>query len=101
MAYGIKLKNSSGNTFYDSSVIGGNFLGSFTASAGSNASFTIPHIDLIHTTYIQKFMINDLPTNQEAHSHTVSVNGTTGVVTATAVGNSSQSQTTHVIILGK
>ena len=101
MAFGIRLNNAAGTAFYDTSVIGGMYLGAFTAPAGSNASFTIPHIDLINTTYIQKFMINDIPANQEAYSHTVSVNSITGVVTATSVGTSAQSQTTHVLILGK
>jgi|SaaInlV_150m_DNA_6_1039752.scaffolds.fasta_scaffold06580_3 UDP-glucose 6-dehydrogenase len=101
MAFGFKLNNAAGTPFYDTSVIGGMYLGAFTASAGSNASFTIPHIDLINTIYIQKFMVNDIPTNQEAYSHTVSSNSTTGVVTATSVGTSNQSQTTHILILGK
>ena len=101
MAYGIQLKNSSGTTFFDSSIIGGNFLGAFTATANNNGSFTIPHISLINTIYTQRFMINDLPTDQEALSHTVTTNLSTGVVTATKQGNSSQSQTTHVLIFGK
>jgi hypothetical protein len=99
MAYGIQLKNSSGTTFFDSTVIGGNFLGTFTANASNNASFTIPHATLITTIYTQIFMINDLPTDQEALAHTISVSS--GVVTATAQGNSSQSQTTQVVIFGK
>jgi hypothetical protein len=101
MAFGIQLKNSSGTTFFDSTVIGGNFLGTFTATATNNASFTIPHASLISTIYTQIFMINDLPTDQEALAHTISVNSGTGVVTATAQGNSSQSQTTQVVIFGK
>jgi len=101
MAFGIQLKNSSGTTFFDSTVIGGNFLGTFTATATNNASFTIPHANLITTIYTQIFMINDLPTDQEALAHTISVNSSTGVVTATAQGNSSQSQTTQVVIFGK
>jgi hypothetical protein len=99
MAYGIQLKNSSGNTFFDSTTIGGNFLGTFTATATNNASFTIPNVNLITTIYTQIFMINDLPTDQEALAHTISVNS--GVVTATAQGNSSQSQTTQVVVFGK
>jgi len=101
MAFGIQLKNSSGTIFFDSTVIGGNFLGAFTANANSNGSFTIPHVNLITTIYTQIFMINDLPTDQEALSHTISTNTSTGVVTATKQGNSSQSQTTHVLIFGK
>ena len=99
MAFGIQLKNSSGTTFFDSTTIGGNFLGTFTANANSNASFTIPHVSLITTIYTQIFMINDLPTDQEALAHTISVNS--GVVTATKQGNSSQSQTTQVVVFGK
>jgi len=101
MAYGFKIRNSAGSVFYDTSTIGGNFLGTFTANASSNASFTIPHANLITTIYTQIFMINDLPTDQEALAHTISVNSGTGVVTATAQGNSSQSQTTQVVIFGK
>ncbi len=101
MAFGIQLKNTSGATFFDSTTIGGNFLGTFTANAYSNASFTIPHVNLITTIYTQVFMINDLPTDQEALAHTISVNSTTGVVSATAQGNSSQSQTTQVVLFGK
>ena len=99
MAFGLKIRNSAGNVFYDTTVIGGNFLGTFTANAGSNASFTVPHVGLMSTLYTQIFMINDLPTNQEALAHTISVSN--GVVTATKQGNSSQSQTTQVVILGK
>ena len=99
MAFGLTIRNSSGDIFYDTTVIGGNFLGTFTANANSNASFTIPHVSLITTIYTQIFMINDLPTDQEALAHTISVNS--GVVTATKQGNSSQSQTTQVVILGK
>jgi hypothetical protein len=99
MAFGLIIRNSSGDIFYDTTVIGGNFLGTFTANANSNASFTIPHANLITTLYTQIFMINDLPTNQEALAHTISVSN--GVVTATKQGNSSQSQTTQVVILGK
>jgi hypothetical protein len=99
MAFGFQLKNSSGTTFYDTNVIGGNFLGTFTATATNNASFTVPHASLVTTLYTQIFMINDLPTNQEALAHTISISS--GVVTATAQGNSSQSQTTQVVIFGK
>ena len=49
MAFGLTIRNSSGDIFYDTTVIGGNFLGTFTANANSNASFTIPHANLITT----------------------------------------------------
>jgi hypothetical protein len=101
MSYGININNAAGDTFFDTSKIGANYLGSFSVAANVNGTFTIPASvrTLVTTTYIQKFMVNDLPTDQEAHSHSVSVNLSTGVVTATKPTTGSQD--THIIVLGK
>ena len=97
MSFGLSLYNSDGGLGFSTESIGANYLGSFTASANSTVSYTIPHYSLMNTIYTQHFMINDLPTDQEAHSHTISISA--GVVTATKA--SSGGQTTHIIVLGK
>lgn len=98
MSYGLALLDANSTVYYDTSIIGANYLGAFTASAGQTVTFTAPHSSLINTYYTQIFMINDLPTDQKAYTHTISIDNTTGVITATAA--TTGSQTTHVIVLG-
>jgi hypothetical protein len=98
MSYGLELRNSNGDVFFSTESTTWNFLGSFIANANSQASTTISAINLVTDTLVQRLFVDQVPGNQEAYLHAVSISGTT--VTA-STGTSSGKVKTLVVVLGR
>lgn len=91
--YGLQVWDASPKLVYDSTSVTWNQVGFFTALADQTVVKDYPAAGGLELITMQ-FMVNDLPSDQEALSHDVVISGTQ--VTASG-GN----QTTVVLVLGR
>lgn len=98
MGYGIRLRNASGQEFFNTDTITWNYVGSFIADANTSWTQLFPILNSLNEVLIQTAFVDTAPGNQEAYVHSVSRSGNT--VTASSL-NGVGTVRTLVTVLGR
>ncbi len=96
MSYGFILKNSGGDTVYDSTSITWLQIGFFIAPANITTSKTYNDADQFSEVVTQQWFLNTPPDDQEAYAHIVTFSNNN-----TSVSVSGGNQAQGILILGR